>query len=93
MSFQLLFSDTAPSYDDAAPSDTDRDITAPPIDSPTLVTVESHSSSADDRKSSRGSEDDVYMLKTHGYRKYRFVSRSFLHRNKLQHSDDDLEHT
>jgi len=53
----------------------------------------SYSSSADDRKASLGCEDDVYMLKTHGYRKYRFVSRSFLKRNQLSYEEEDLDVT
>ena len=55
--------------------------------------ADSYSSSADDRKASRGSEDDLYMLKTHGYRKYRFVSRSFLKRNQLSYEEEDLDVT
>ena len=42
----------------------------------------------EDTKSSKGSENDIYMLKTHGYNKYRFVSRGFIKRNKLRTSED-----
>lgn len=38
----------------------------------------------DDRKASRGTENDLYMLKTHGYIKHRFVSDTFLKRNNLK---------
>ena len=37
----------------------------------------------DDRKAARGDENDVYMLQTHGFNKYRHTSASFLKRNKL----------
>ena len=37
----------------------------------------------DDRKSKKGTENDIYMLRTHGYKKLRFVSKSFIKRNKL----------
>ena len=37
----------------------------------------------DDRKANVANESDLYMLLTHGYKKYRFVSTSFLKRNKL----------
>jgi len=38
----------------------------------------------DDRKAKKGDEGDVYMLKTHGYDKLRFLSKSFIKRNKLK---------
>lgn len=37
----------------------------------------------DDRKSTLADENDIYMLETHGYDKYRFLSKSFIMRNKL----------
>lgn len=49
----------------------------------TLLAKEKYKSPTDDRKSSKGTENDLYMLKTHGYDKYRFVSNSFLKRNNL----------
>lgn len=95
VSWQLVFSHASTSPDnpasdhegEAAVSQTTEDNTAISV---TAAAV-SYSSSADDRKSSRGCEDDVYMLKTHGYRKYRFVSRSFLKRNQLSYEEEDLD--
>ncbi len=37
----------------------------------------------DDRKASIADENEVYMLETHGYDKLRFLSKSFIKRNKL----------
>ena len=37
----------------------------------------------DDRKARKGDENDLYMLKTHGYDKFRFVSKKFLKQNGL----------
>ena len=45
---------------------------------------DAHKSQKEDRKASKGSENDLYMLKTHGYNKYRFLSPSFIKRNKLK---------
>lgn len=53
------------------------------------VEKERYKSSQDDKKSSKGSENDIYMLKTHGYNKYRFVSPSFIQRNKLNGAEED----
>lgn len=49
---------------------------------------DAHKSQKEDRKASRGSENDLYMLKTHGYNKYRFLSPSFIKRNNLKAKDD-----
>ena len=49
---------------------------------------EKYKTSAEDKKSSKGNENDVYMLKTHGYNKYRFVSKAFIKRNKLVNTED-----
>ena len=45
---------------------------------------------SDDRKASKGTENDVYMLKTHGYNKFRFVSKDFLKRNKLKSEIENI---
>ncbi|KAJ1393226.1 hypothetical protein B484DRAFT_425462 [Ochromonadaceae sp. CCMP2298] len=45
-------------------------------------------SSGEDKKSSKGSENDVYMLKTHGYQKHRFVSKGFVKRNGLNNAEE-----
>lgn len=37
----------------------------------------------DDSKSRIATEDELNMLETHGYDKYRYVSKSFIKRNKL----------
>jgi len=50
---------------------------------------EVYKSQKEDRKASRGSDNDIYMLKTHGYNKHRFLSTSFIKRNKLQAKTDD----
>ena len=50
---------------------------------------EVYKSQKEDRKASRGSDNDIYMLKTHGYNKHRFLSTSFIRRNKLQVKTDD----
>lgn len=55
------------------------------------VVRDKYKSSVEDRKSSKGSENDVYMLKTHGYNRYRFVSKSFISRNKLKNVQEGLE--
>lgn len=52
------------------------------------VEKEKYKSAKEDKKSSKGSENDIYMLKTHGYNKYRFVSESFIRRNKLKTTQD-----
>jgi hypothetical protein len=54
----------------------------------TLMEKERHKTSSEDKKSSKGSDNDFYMLRTHGYNKYRFVSPSFIQRNKLKSSED-----
>lgn len=43
-----------------------------------------HKSQKEDRKASKGSDNDLYMLKTHGYNKHRFLSASFIKRNNLK---------
>jgi hypothetical protein len=55
----------------------------------TQMVREKIKSSADDKKSSKGSENDVYMLKTHGYSKHRFVSKAFVQRNGLGGDADE----
>jgi hypothetical protein len=52
------------------------------------VETEKYKSAKEDKKSSKGSENDIYMLKTHGYNKYRFVSEAFIRRNKLKATED-----
>jgi hypothetical protein len=37
----------------------------------------------DDRKATIADEGELYMLETHGYDKHRFLSKSFIKRNKL----------
>jgi hypothetical protein len=44
---------------------------------------EKYSQFIDDKAAAVGTENDIYMIKTHGYDKYRFVSDSFLKRNSL----------
>jgi hypothetical protein len=53
-----------------------------------LMEKERHKTSNEDKKSSKGSENDLYMLRTHGYNKYRFVSPSFIQRSKLRNGED-----
>lgn len=48
------------------------------------MVTEQYKSFVDDRKATKGNEKDIYMLKTHGYDKYRFVSKAFIKRNKLK---------
>jgi len=50
----------------------------------TEIVRDAHKSQKEDRKASKGSENDLYMLKTHGYNKYRFLSPSFVKRNNLE---------
>jgi len=50
---------------------------------------EEYSTFADDRKAKTGDENDIYMLQTHGFQKFRHNSRAFLKRNKLSSSEED----
>ena len=50
---------------------------------------EVYKSPVEDRKAYKGSENDVYMLKTHGYKKHRFLSKSFIRRNNLKEEESD----
>lgn len=95
VSWQLIFSHESTSSDNLASDREGGAVSQATDDTAISVTAAavSYSSSADDRKASQGCEDDVYMLKTHGYRKYRFVSRSFLKRNQLSYEEDDLDVT
>lgn len=52
---------------------------------------EKYKTAREDRIASKGSENDVYMLKTHGYNRYRFVSKAFIKRNKLRNVQEGLE--
>lgn len=56
-----------------------------------MMGQERHKTTTEDRKSSKGSENDIYMLRTHGYNKYRFVSPSFIQRNGLKVDDTNPE--
>jgi len=47
------------------------------------IVPEQYKTFVDDRKSSKGDENDMYMLKTHGFNKYRHLSKSFMKRNNL----------
>ena len=51
------------------------------VDAP--IVPEEYVNLTDDRKASKGDENDIYMLRTHGFNKYRFNSRQFLNRNGL----------
>jgi hypothetical protein len=42
-----------------------------------------YASFMDDRKATIADEGELYMLETHGYDKHRFLSKSFIKRNKL----------
>jgi hypothetical protein len=53
-----------------------------------VLIKEKYKSPADDKKASKGSENDIYMLTTHGYQKHRFLSKAFVKRNKLAEADD-----
>jgi hypothetical protein len=56
------------------------------------IVPEQYKTFVDDRKSSKGDENDMYMLKTHGFNKYRHLSKSFMKRNnhcRLTHSPMD----
>jgi len=51
------------------------------VDAP--IVPEEYVNLTDDRKASKGDDNDIYMLRTHGFNKYRFNSRPFLNRNGL----------
>jgi len=53
------------------------------------IVPEQYKTFTDDRKASLGNENDVYMLKAHGFNKYRHVSKSFRKRNNM--GDDGSE--
>ena len=50
---------------------------------------EEYSTFADDRKAKAGDENDIYMLQTHGFQKFRHNSRAFLKRNNLSSTEED----
>ena len=85
--FKLVFPNRrdadAPVYDYKVP----RRAAAPSaIDEPEIHAPEEqkqYKSFLDDRKANIANEDQMYMLITHGYNKHRFVSTSFIYRNKL----------
>lgn len=47
------------------------------------IIKEQYRSLVDDRQAAGGSTNDIYMLKTFGYDKYRHASKDFLTRNRL----------
>lgn len=47
--------------------------------------VKKYTHFTDDREANKGSEDDIYMLKTYKYNKFRFLSQGFIERNQLHH--------
>ena len=49
-----------------------------------IKTSKQYTHFTDDRRSRKGDENDIYMLKSHGYDKFRFVSKSFLKRNGIR---------
>ena len=51
------------------------------------IVPEEYATFTDDRKAKQGDENDIYMLRAHGFKKHRFNSKSFLNRNNLQKSD------
>ena len=51
------------------------------------VIPEEYATFVDDRKASRGDENDVHMPQTHGFTKYRHVSAAFLTRTNLTPPD------
>jgi hypothetical protein len=58
------------------------------------LAVETVSSSNEDRKAKKGNQFDVEKLRSRGYNRYRYVSQSFIKRNKLRQNtaaaaDDD----
>ena len=48
-----------------------------------VIVPEKYSTFHDDRKAKKGGDNDVYMLRTHGFDKYRHVSKAFMKRNNL----------
>ena len=52
-----------------------------------IIVPEKYRSFHDDRKAKKGGDNDVYMLRTHGFDKYRHVSKAFMRRNNLIRSD------
>lgn len=65
----------------AGEGDTDASSSESTADAPTVP--EEYATFVDDRKASRGDDNDVYMLQTHGFDKFRHTSEAFLLRNKL----------
>jgi len=47
------------------------------------IIPEKYKSFHDDRKAKRGDEEDIYMLVTHGFKKYRHLSTNFMKRNNI----------
>ena len=46
-----------------------------------VIIPDKYSTFHDDRKAKKGGENDVFMLKTHGFNKYRHLSEPFIKRN------------
>ena len=59
--------------------------------SDTPIVPEEYTAFADDRKAKVGDENDVYMLQTHGFKKFRYNSRAFLKRNNLLDAETETE--
>jgi len=55
------------------------------------IVPEEYTAFADDRKAKVGDENDVYMLQTHGFKKFRYNSRAFLQRNNLLEAESKTE--
>lgn len=65
----------------AGEGDTDASSSESTADAPTVP--DEYATFVDDRKANRGDDNDVYMLQTHGFDKFRHNSAAFLERNKL----------
>ena len=48
-----------------------------------VIVPEKYSTFHDDRKAKKGGDNDIYMLRTHGFNKYRYLSKPFMKRNNL----------
>lgn len=68
-----------------SPSDLEKEEFANPVSQlgPAILTAE------EDKKSSRASDRDISVLYRKGYNRYRYVSKSFIKRNKLNKAVDE----
>jgi hypothetical protein len=66
-----------------SPDDTEEGEFSTPAETRVLSRVPTFQSAQEDKKAIKGDKSDIERLNIFGYNKYRFVSKTFIRRNKL----------